>query len=116
MPRRLSRGTSQETLRFVSCVIEGRLQRLTIGARWVCPSWSQEMTHPLETSTGDARPNGSLPAARILVVDDDESLRRAISRTLELEGYELEVATDGLQALTFFDEGCAAPELVVLDI
>ena len=74
------------------------------------------MTHPLETTIGEVRPNGSLPAARILVVDDDESLRRAISRVLELEGYELEVATDGLQALTFFDEGGEPPDLVVLDI
>jgi two-component system response regulator MprA len=55
-------------------------------------------------------------AASILVVDDDQSLRRAISRALELEGYEVEVAEDGVQALTFFDDGAGPPDLVVLDI
>jgi two-component system response regulator MprA len=59
---------------------------------------------------------GSSPA-RILVVDDDHSLRRAISRALELEGYEVELAEDGIQALAHFDEGDAEwPDLIVLDI
>jgi two-component system response regulator MprA len=59
---------------------------------------------------------GSSPA-RILVVDDDHSLRRAISRALELEGYEVELAEDGIQALAHFDEADAEwPDLVVLDI
>jgi two-component system response regulator MprA len=60
----------------------------------------------------------AVPAsARILVVDDDRSLRRAISRALELEGYEVEVAEDGLQATAFFeDDGLQEPDLVLLDI
>jgi two-component system response regulator MprA len=50
-------------------------------------------------------------------VDDDRSLRRAIRRSLELEGYEVEVAEDGVQALAIFDEdGAEEPDLVVLDI
>lgn len=55
-------------------------------------------------------------AARVLVVDDDESLRRAISRALELEGYGVENASDGAQALDFFDGRRPSPDLVVLDI
>jgi two-component system, OmpR family, response regulator MprA len=56
-------------------------------------------------------------SARILVVDDDRSLRRAVTRALELEGYEVENATDGVQAVAFFDEaGGPEPDLVVLDI
>jgi two-component system, OmpR family, response regulator MprA len=74
------------------------------------------MTQPLETIAGKAKPNGGASAARILVVDDDRSLRRAISRALELEGYELETAEDGVEALARFDNGVEPPDLVVLDI
>jgi two-component system response regulator MprA len=52
----------------------------------------------------------------VLVVDDDVSLRRAVSRTLELEGYEVEVAEDGLRALEFFDDEKATPDVVLLDV
>jgi two-component system, OmpR family, response regulator MprA len=61
-------------------------------------------------------PNGRPAAARILVADDDQSLRRAIVRTLELEGYDVETAEDGVRALDFFAGDCSEPDLVVLDI
>jgi two-component system response regulator MprA len=54
--------------------------------------------------------------ARILVVDDDRSLRSAVSRALELEGYEVDAAEDGARALGWFDEGVQEPDLVVLDV
>src|SRR5262245_42971260 len=73
------------------------------------------MTRPLGVATGNVKLNGGSSAARILLVDDDRSLRRAISRALELEGYAVEVAEDGVQALTFFDD-VQEPDLVVLDI
>ncbi|MGZ4391303.1 MAG: response regulator transcription factor [Gaiellaceae bacterium] len=59
-----------------------------------------------------------LPASgRILVVDDDGSLRRAVTRALELEGYEVEGAADGVQAVAAFEgAGRPEPDLVVLDI
>jgi two-component system response regulator MprA len=52
----------------------------------------------------------------VLVVDDDPSLRRALSRALELQGYGVELAEDGLQAVEFFDEESAAPDVVLLDV
>jgi two-component system, OmpR family, response regulator MprA len=36
---------------------------------------------------------------RVLVVDDEPQLRRALERALKLEGYEVELAADGEQAL-----------------
>jgi two-component system response regulator MprA len=74
------------------------------------------MTQPVETRTGRTSLNAGPSPARVLVVDDDQSLRRAISRALELEGYEVEIAEDGVLALNFFDDGADAPDLVVLDI
>jgi two-component system response regulator MprA len=53
---------------------------------------------------------------RILVVDDDAALRSAMSRTLELEGYDVDLAEDGLHALSFFDQGAVQPDVVILDL
>ena len=52
--------------------------------------------------------------ARILVVDDDEALRNAVRRALRLDGYEVELAGDGSDALTRL-AGLTA-DLVVLDV
>jgi two-component system response regulator MprA len=53
---------------------------------------------------------------RVLVVDDDAALRSAMSRTLKLEGYEVDVAEDGMRALSFFDQGVVQPDIVILDL
>jgi two-component system response regulator MprA len=49
-------------------------------------------------------------------VDDDAALRAAMSRTLELEGYEVALAEDGMHALSFFDQGVVQPDVVILDL
>jgi two-component system response regulator MprA len=54
--------------------------------------------------------------SRVLVVDDDAALRLALSRALELEGYAVDAAKDGLDALSFFDDGAVTPDVVVLDL
>jgi two-component system response regulator MprA len=52
--------------------------------------------------------------ARILVVDDEPAVREAIRRSLVFEGYDVEMAPDGLTAL----EQVAAyrPDAIVLDV
>ena len=50
----------------------------------------------------------------ILVVEDDEDLRRLIRTALTLGGYDVEEAGDGLEALQKIDQ--APPDLVVLDL
>jgi two-component system response regulator MprA len=51
---------------------------------------------------------------RILVADDDPALRDALRRALRLEGYEVELAADGSEALAALATG--NPDLVVLDV
>ena len=51
---------------------------------------------------------------RILVVDDEIGIRRALSRALSSRGYEVEAAADGESALT--GALTFAPDLVVLDL
>jgi two-component system response regulator MprA len=48
------------------------------------------------------------------VVDDDEALRNAVRRALRLEGYDVELADDGAEALDHL-AGLSA-DLVVLDV
>jgi two-component system response regulator MprA len=51
---------------------------------------------------------------RILVVDDERAVREAIERALRLEGYEVEVASDGQQALLSI--AARSVDAIVLDI
>ena len=51
---------------------------------------------------------------RILVVDDDQVIQQLLKVNLELEGYAVEVASDGEEALVLFDQ--FQPDLVLLDI
>ncbi|TCO58389.1 response regulator transcription factor [Actinocrispum wychmicini] len=51
---------------------------------------------------------------RVLVVDDDETVRDVVRRYLELAGHEVTVAGDGELALTLVAQ--AEPDLIVLDL
>jgi two-component system, OmpR family, response regulator MprA len=53
-------------------------------------------------------------AATVLVVDDDPALRQALRLALQLDGYRVEVATDGARALAALPE--VRPDLLVLDL
>jgi two-component system, OmpR family, response regulator RegX3 len=50
----------------------------------------------------------------ILVVDDEESYREALSVALEREGFHVETAADGPEAIARFD--ASQPALVLLDV
>jgi two-component system, OmpR family, response regulator MprA len=51
---------------------------------------------------------------RILVVDDEPAVREALDRALRLEGYEVDLAGDGGEALALM--GRRPPDAVVLDV
>jgi two-component system response regulator MprA len=52
---------------------------------------------------------------KILVVDDERAVRESLRRALELEGYEIELAADGEEAL-YRLESDAQPDALVLDV
>ncbi len=51
---------------------------------------------------------------RVLVVDDEQSIRRAVGRALTARDYKVQLATDGEEALTA--AAAFQPDLVVLDL
>ena len=53
-------------------------------------------------------------ATRVLVVDDEPAVREALRRALALEGYDVELAANGAEALKRV--AAAEPDLVVLDV
>ena len=59
-------------------------------------------------------PPGVRTGVRILLVHDDPTVGDACSRALRLDGHEVHVANDGLEAVEMF--GRVQPEVVILDI
>ena len=56
----------------------------------------------------------SEPTAKILVIDDEEAARYGIGKSLEREGYQIELASDGKEALHKIRE--FQPQTVISDI
>jgi two-component system response regulator MprA len=54
---------------------------------------------------------------KILVVDDERAVRESLRRALELEGYQIELAADGQEALERLEaNGDGQPDAVILDV
>ncbi|GAA3233334.1 hypothetical protein GCM10010468_65880 [Actinocorallia longicatena] len=51
---------------------------------------------------------------RVLVVDDDEVIRQLIAVNLQLEGFEVDTAVDGLDCLERVRD--VAPDVITLDV
>lgn len=52
---------------------------------------------------------------RILVVDDDESIRQILTHNLERDGYTIKVCEDGQEAADVFENGYE-PRLALFDV
>src|SRR5262249_42166832 len=58
----------------------------------------------------------TMSAMKILVVDDERAVRDSLRRALELEGYEIELAGDGNEALSTLGRDEPQPDAVILDV
>ncbi|MFP8885638.1 response regulator transcription factor [Streptomyces mangrovi] len=65
-------------------------------------------------TTASSATSHPAPPARVLVVDDEPAVREALRRSLAFEGYETELAADGLEALRRVE--AYRPDLVILDV
>lgn len=51
----------------------------------------------------------------ILIVDDESKIRRLLAQNLELEGFDVQTASDGAQALEVYHKSVEKPDLILLD-
>ena len=78
-----------------------------------------DLAAPLRSGVGGGRCNGfdgrgAAPMTRVLVVDDDPQLLRALRINLSVRGYEVVTAPTGSRALTLAAEH--PPQVVILDL
>jgi type II secretory ATPase GspE/PulE/Tfp pilus assembly ATPase PilB-like protein/CheY-like chemotaxis protein len=82
------------------------------------PMSSLDFTMDLELVDEPGSPNAALSGrgrgAKVLLVEDEEPLRRVMKDLLEREGYIVAEAKDGVQALDEVDRH--APDIIVLDL
>src|SRR5216117_767480 len=71
----------------------------------------EEPTPPGETHRSGAH---GQPASKVLLVDDEDSLRKVMRDLLERDGYDVTEARDGVQALDQIDR--VGPDVIVLDL
>jgi PAS domain S-box-containing protein len=74
---------------------------------------SETVAAPARVASPLVAPGGH---ERILVAEDDAVVRDVIVRSLADAGYDVVVATDGLEAVHLFDRDAATVPLVVLDV
>src|SRR5665213_2730947 len=55
-----------------------------------------------------------MPASTILVVDDDPVIQKLLEVNFSIEGYDVEVASDGMEAIE--KAKAVSPDLIVLDV
>jgi len=53
---------------------------------------------------------------KILVVEDEEALAKGLKFNFEQEGYQVDVATDGVEAVALFERSSESFDLIVLDL
>jgi CheY-like chemotaxis protein len=71
-------------------------------------------TQRLEAGEPVQRTQGASKPGRVLVIEDEESLREVIEVLVTIEGCEVKSAADGIQALEILREW--EPDLILLDL
>jgi DNA-binding response OmpR family regulator len=73
-----------------------------------------QIAAPLSIARSAEMINPTRPLGRILVVEDDPSVQKALKRLFETEGYAVEVQANGQSALESFQ--AAPPAVIILDL
>jgi two-component system response regulator MprA len=73
-----------------------------------------DRTRPQRSLRRNRQTRPELGDARILVVDDEPAVREALKRALTMEGYQVDLASNGREALGKVIEG--PPDALVLDV
>lgn len=69
--------------------------------------------HPMESTTSPANPG---PVQKVMLVDDEDPVRRTVARMLKRAGFEVLSAHSGEQALEMFDAAAPSVDVVLTDL
>jgi twitching motility two-component system response regulator PilG len=75
---------------------------------------NQDVRSTIETPQQPDAPLPTVCKGTVLVVDDSPTVRKLVSMTLRSEGYEMQTAEDGIEAMKVLVE--STPDLILLDI
>lgn len=114
----------QVNLRTVYRLIKaGKIPAVRVGRQW---RFRKRDIDAWLDSQRSARPSEALPGApgqgtregrqRVLVVDDEASIRDLLSKTLALAEYEVDTAADGAAALDRLRQAPSAYNLIIADL
>src|SRR6266567_4058701 len=92
----------------------GRFDRTGSSSRLTEKTLMGNLAAPLSTARAINPATPAKSAGRILVVEDDPAVQKALRRLFETEGYTVETQSDGRSALDSFQS--SAPVAVVLDL
>jgi two-component system NtrC family sensor kinase len=56
------------------------------------------------------------PSYRVLVVDDEESIRLLLRDILEMDGHRVESASSGIEAWSHLDSNAGPPDVIITDM
>ncbi len=64
------------------------------------------------------RLNMDMPEAsrRILIIEDDQAIREALSEFLQMEGFHISCVSNGQEAMDHLNSGKPLPNLILLDL
>jgi CheY-like chemotaxis protein len=89
--------------------------RVEIGAERSAPPWHRSAEPPVrEKAAAERDPTSSIEKRSILVVDDDPETVSLVAELLEDEGFEVERATGGREALALAAEH--VPDVAIVDL
>ncbi|MGE0667599.1 MAG: PAS domain S-box protein [Sphingomonadales bacterium] len=71
---------------------------------------------PQVTAVPARRPAAPAGLERVLVVEDNEDVRRTLLMMLRKEGYTVKAASSGHEALAIVDEGAFRPQMLIADL
>lgn len=117
-PRKLVHREEGSAGRVVG-IVEGRRPKpIIVDTRWFAISprggWAAEGPEDASSKEASSPSRRPVRTCRILVVDDDEVILAAVSGILIQEGFRVETATNGSEALDSVERG--RPDVVLLDM
>ena len=79
------------------------------------PDKSQPTVDVWDSGTHEARPRAANRRKRVILVDDEPDIQEIVTLILEMDGYDVQCASNGEQALELLS-AIPTPDLLIIDI